>query len=101
MYKCAADIRIGDAWTSTYEDNEKGVSAVLAFTDKGAEMLSALENVHKEEIGLETLCEGQMQVMPSKPAFYGLRLRLMKMKGLRFGQIEKLIGSLSKMTGKK
>ncbi len=101
MYKCAADIRIGDAWTSTYGDNEKGVSAVLAFTDKGAEMLSALENVHKEEIGLETLCEGQMQVMPSKPAFYGLRLRLMKMKGLRFGQIEKLIGSLSKMTGKK
>ena len=101
MYKSSADIRIGDAWSSAYEDNEKGVSAVLAFTNKGAEMLSALKNVHKEEIALERLCEGQMHEMPKEPAFYGLRLRLMKMKGLRFGHIEKLIGLLSKITGKK
>ena len=77
------------------------MSAVLAFTDKGAEMLRGLENVHKEEIELERLCEGQMREMPKKPAFYGLRLRLMKKKGLRFGHIEKLIGLLSKITGKK
>ncbi len=101
MYKSSADIRIGDAWSSAYEDNEKGVSAVLAFTNKGAEMLRGLENVHKEEIALERLCEGQMREMPKKPAFYGLRLRLMKMKGLRFGHIEKLIELLSKITGKK
>ena len=101
MYKSSADIRIGDAWSSAFKDNEKGVSAVLAFTDKGAEMLRALKNVHKEEIELERLCEGQMRVMPKEPVFYGLRLRLMKMKGLRFGHIEKLIGLLSKLTGKK
>lgn len=101
MYKSSADIRIGDAWSSAFKDNEKGVSAVLAFTDKGAEMLRALKNVHKEEIELERLCEGQMCVMPKEPAFYGLRLRLMKMNGLRFGHIEKLIGLLSTLTGKK
>lgn len=89
MYRSSADIRIGDAWTSAYEQDEKGVSAVLAFTEAGQQLLNAVQNLHREQIDLDLLCEGQMHEMPPMPRYYKLRLWLMRTP-LRFGQIEVL-----------
>lgn len=89
MYQSSADIRIGDAWTSAYDHDEKGVSAVLVFTEVGKQLLNATTNLHREQIDLDLLCEGQMHEMPLMPRFYKLRLWLMRTP-LRFGQIEVL-----------
>lgn len=89
MYRSSADIRIGDAWTSAYQDNEDGVSAVLAFTESGKQLLKATQNLCREQIDLNLLCEGQMCEMPPMPPYYKTRLWLMRTP-LRFGQIEVL-----------
>lgn len=39
--RSSADIRIGDAWGNEYKDNEKGISALIAFTAKGQEIISS------------------------------------------------------------
>lgn len=57
----SADIRIGDLWGSTYEHDEKGVSALIAFTSKGAEVIENLKNVTLIEHPFETVAEGQMK----------------------------------------
>lgn len=57
----SADIRIGDLWGSTYEHDEKGVSALIAFTSKGAEVIENLENITLIEHSFETVAEGQMK----------------------------------------
>jgi len=64
--KSAADIRIGDLWGKKYELNEKGVSALLALTDRGKEVISKLNSctLIKEDISVVT--EGQMKIAPKK-----------------------------------
>lgn len=65
--KSSADIRIGDLWGSTYSDNEDGVSAVIAFTDKGNEMLQNC-NCTFVKHPFEIVAEGQMKdnlILPS------------------------------------
>lgn len=60
--RSSADIRIGDAWGNEYKNNEDGVSALIAFTEKGKNILEQL----KETCTLETkpffvVAEGQMK----------------------------------------
>ena len=57
----SADIRIGDFWGNTYKENEKGVSAVVAFSEKGVKLIEALENITLVEHPFETASEGQMK----------------------------------------
>lgn len=59
--KSSADIRIGDLWGETYKDDEKGVSALIAFTEKGSEVISGLDNVTLALHPFETVAEGQMR----------------------------------------
>lgn len=59
--KSSADIRIGDLWGNTYKDNQKGVSALVTFTDKGREMVEGLQNVTLVEHPFEIVAEGQMK----------------------------------------
>ena len=59
----AADIRIGDAWGSHYKYDEKGVSAAVAFTEKGNEILNHC-NCQLESIPFEVVAEGQMKKCP-------------------------------------
>lgn len=40
--RSAADIRIGDLWGGKYAHTEEGITGVLAFTDKGEEVISQL-----------------------------------------------------------
>lgn len=58
--KSSADIRIGDLWGKTYSENEEGVSALVAFTAKGKQVIDELENVTLVEHPLEVVAEGQM-----------------------------------------
>lgn len=96
MFSTSADIRIGDAWCSAFQNNKKGVSAVLLFTDIGVKLIKQIKNIHIEEVKLKILSEGQMRIAPKIPQFYELRLRLMRLKILRFGHIEQLIKILEK-----
>lgn len=56
----SADIRIGDLWGKTYKDNEDGVSAAIAFTDKGNEVLHQC-NCTLVEHPFEVVAEGQQR----------------------------------------
>ncbi|MBI9015958.1 MAG: Coenzyme F420 hydrogenase/dehydrogenase, beta subunit C-terminal domain [Phycisphaerae bacterium] len=57
----AADIRIGDLWSEKYSNIDKGLSAVLINTEKGAEVLGKLYSSCeiKEEL-VDIVSEGQM-----------------------------------------
>lgn len=58
--KSSADIRIGDLWGNTYKGNEYGVSALVAFTKKGQEVVGSLQDVTLVEHPFEIVAEGQM-----------------------------------------
>lgn len=58
--KSSADIRIGDLWGRTYAEDEQGVSAAIAFTEKGERVISAT-NCELKEHPFETVAEGQMK----------------------------------------
>lgn len=57
----SADIRIGDLWGSTYQNDEKGVSALISFTEKGRNIVENLQNVTLIEHPFEVVAEGQMK----------------------------------------
>ena len=59
--KSSADIRIGDLWGDTYKDDQKGVSALVVFTEKGYDVVENLTNVTLIEHPLEIVAEGQMK----------------------------------------
>lgn len=56
----SADIRIGDMWGDTFSKEEKGVTAAIAFTDKGLETLLQ-SNCHFQEFPFEIVAEGQIR----------------------------------------
>lgn len=66
--KSSADIRIGDLWGNTYQDNQEGVSALIAFTEKGEEIVANLKDVCLTEHSFEVIAEGQMR-QNAKPVF--------------------------------
>ena len=57
----SADIRIGDFWGDTYKDDEKGVSCLIAYTQKGCDLIESLENVTLHAHPFEVVAEGQMK----------------------------------------
>lgn len=56
----SADIRIGDLWGDTYHKNEDGVSALVAFTEKGDSFIQQMNCELKEHL-FEIVAEGQMK----------------------------------------
>lgn len=70
----SADIRIGDLWGKTYQDNEDGVSAAIAFTEKGNEVLKQC-NCTLIEHPFDVVAEGQMK---KKLAFPKVRKHIIK-----------------------
>lgn len=67
--RSSADIRIGDLWGKTYKDNEDGVSAAIAFTDRGNEVLHQC-NCTLVEHPFEVVAEGQMKESPRRAKTY-------------------------------
>lgn len=58
--RSSADIRIGDLWGKTYSKNEDGVSALVAFTQRGCDIVKLL-NCQLTEHPFEVVAEGQMK----------------------------------------
>lgn len=59
--KSSADLRIGDAWGKTYENNNEGVSALIVFTPKGKKLaLQLKKNCTLEDQPFSVIAEGQM-----------------------------------------
>lgn len=73
----SADIRIGDAWGGHYRDEEKGVSAAIAFTEKGDELLRRC-NCTLEALPLDIVAEGQMKGCVKQPSFNRKMMCLLK-----------------------
>lgn len=63
--RSSADIRIGDAWGNHYQEDEEGVSAAIAFTEKGEELLKRCRCV-LEPLPFEVVAEGQMRERPNR-----------------------------------
>lgn len=61
--RSSADIRIGDLWGTLYQDNEVGVSAVLAMTQKGKAVLEKC-NCSFIKHPFEVVAEGQLKQSP-------------------------------------
>ena len=78
MDKSAADIRVGDLWGQTYEKHNDGVSAVIALTQLGYEVLSQIPGIHLQEEPFEIVTEGQMRMSPKEP-----KIRTYILKALR------------------
>lgn len=74
--KSAADIRIGDLWGSKYIQDKDGVSAVLAFTDRGKDIIVQMKSCTFKKEELAIAAEGQMIFPPEEPK---LRKYLMKL----------------------
>lgn len=74
----SADIRIGDLWGRMYQSNDKGVSALLAVSKKGEEVLSEIPGLYLKEESLSVVVEGQMAKSPMMPNIRALLLTLMK-----------------------
>lgn len=64
----SADIRIGDLWGNTYKENGDGVSAAVAFTEKGNKVLAQC-NCTFIEHPFEVVAEGQMKTCPNVPPY--------------------------------
>ena len=62
----SADIRIGDLWGKTYQDNEDGVSAAIAFTEQGNEVLKN-SNIELVDHSFELVAEGQIKLKIQMP----------------------------------
>lgn len=73
----AADIRIGDAWGSIYKNDQQGVTAAIAFTAKGIEILKRT-NCELIKHTFDEIAEGQVKHKLSPAPQYN-----MVMKNLR------------------
>lgn len=70
LLSSSADIRIGDMWGELYKDNDFGVNAVVAFTDKGKALMKDLKSCAFDSIEDNVVTDGQMRRSPAFPAIY-------------------------------
>lgn len=73
----SADIRIGDLWGKTYNDDDDGVSGAVAFTQKGNEVLKQC-NCELVEHSFDVVAEGQMKTCPQRIGAYNTILETLK-----------------------
>ena len=59
--RSSADIRIGDLWGQTYQTDQKGVSSLIAFTERGKQIVESLHDVTLKEHPFHVVAEGQMK----------------------------------------
>ncbi len=76
--KSSADIRIGDLWGNTYKEDEKGVSALIAFTETGKQVINDLTNITLIEHPFEVVAEGQMKENVKRREMYPIVMFMLK-----------------------
>lgn len=74
----SADLRIGDLWGKTYQDNQDGVSALIAFTPKGKEVVDRLKDCTLVEHPFEVVAEGQMKKNAGKAVVASWMMKCLK-----------------------
>lgn len=100
-FKCQrsfADVRIGDFWGKHYLRDEKGVNAILVYSDKGN---AALENASLcliEHPITETV-SGQMTECAEKPYYYPLAKIVLHSKRIPLDTLLPLIKMHKRITG--
>lgn len=62
----SADIRLGDFWGDTYRKNDKGVTSVVTFTDKGHDIICGLKNVVLEQYNFDEIAKLQLRTNAKK-----------------------------------
>ena len=67
LQNSSADIRVGDLWGQSFKEYSDGVSAVLALTQCGYEVLQKVQNVYLQEETFEIVTGGQMAISPKEP----------------------------------
>lgn len=85
--KSSADIRIGDAWGKRYEDNNDGVSAAIAFTNKGDKLLKSC-NCVLESCDISVVAEGQQKTLPNESIFSSFTMRLLRNQSTTIEQVQ-------------
>lgn len=76
----SADIRLGDLWGKTYQNNEDGVSALIAFTDKGKEIIEKINSLSLTEHSFAVVAEGQMKKNAKRKEMAPVIMYLLKKK---------------------
>lgn len=84
--KSSADIRIGDAWGSHYKNNEEGVSAAIALTEKGNELLWRC-NCELETLPFDVVAEGQMRIAAKYLWYFYVIQKFLRMRRVDITQI--------------
>ena len=79
--KSSADIRIGDFWGNSYKNENKGVSAVIVFTEKGRKIFETLNGVSIFEHPLEIVTEGQRKKNAKPNPLRNKIIKQLKTKG--------------------
>lgn len=92
----SADIRIGDAWGTTYRDDESGVSAVVVNTQKGVSILKKL-NCTFVGHSLAVILEGQQKKCPKRQMGYDIVMNSIRNK---YSTIEDAYNSLNRFVWK-
>lgn len=86
----SADIRIGDLWGTSYEDNEEGVSAAISFTANGNDILNSI-NCLLVKHTLDVVAEYQMKECPHMPVYYDELMRKLNNSSLKIEEVYPLI----------
>lgn len=76
----SADIRIGDLWGNTYKNDEDGVSAAVAFTEKGNDILKQC-NCELVNHTFDVVAEGQMKMAPKFRRSYEKLVEILRREG--------------------
>ena len=74
----AADIRIGDLWGSKYQKNEQGVTGLIAFTEKGMNLLSKIDTIMLVTESVDVVTEAQMKKSASPALSYNFVMKSLK-----------------------
>lgn len=82
----AADIRIGDLWGDTYQNDDDGVSGAIAFTEKGKTVLEGC-NCEFVEHPFDVVAEGQMRTCPKRTGLYHRTMQLLRVDNYSLTEI--------------
>lgn len=75
-----ADIRVGDFWGEEFINNNKGVSIIVTYTQKGEEIIQNIDNCYIKEYSSESCLQGQLKKNPNIPLTRNLIIKELKNK---------------------
>ena len=90
----AADIRIGDLWGENYRNDDKGVTGLITFSDKGLKTVQENKFIYTKPESYDIVTQGQLKKVIQQPYFYNFVLLLLRTP-LRLSFIYRIIQILN------